>query len=148
MTIMAKRWPSSAADVTLIMDYAPADPVTAVTTTATLITTGMLPALMLAAAMLTAPVSLFLLWLYRRAVVRSMSGQAGAVPPSGDIAQNASPRAALNVQLIDAQTLGAPTPLYAHARRSLVSATTIYVIAGLTYALVLTSAWFAFTPGG
>ena len=131
------------------MDYTHADPVTAVTTTATLITTGMLPALMLAAAMLTAPVSIFLLWLYRRAVVQSMSGQAGAVPPSGDIAQNASPRAALNVQLIDPQTLDAATPpLYERARRSLVSVTTIYVIAGLAYALVLTSAWFAFTPGG
>ena len=39
----------------------------------TLVTTGMLPALMLASAALTAPASLFLLWLYRRAVLRSMA---------------------------------------------------------------------------
>ncbi|MES2564064.1 MAG: hypothetical protein V4637_15225 [Pseudomonadota bacterium] len=132
------------------MDYAPADPATAVTTTATLITTGMLPALMLAAATLTAPVSLFLLWLYRRAVLRAMSGQAGAVPPSTDTpAHSVSPSAPLKIQLIDAQTLDTATaPLYERARRSLVSVTAIYVIAGLAYALVLTSAWFAFTPGG
>ena len=44
------------------MSYAPADP-TLVTSGATLITPGRLPTLMLASAALTAPVSLFLLWL-------------------------------------------------------------------------------------
>lgn len=126
------------------MDNATVDSALAVTTTATLITTGMLPTLMLAAAMLTAPVSLFLLWLYRKAVLRSMAGEAGTVPPDSDTsaAPPITTLAPLQMQRIDAATLdSANPPLYQRARRSLTSVTTIYVIAGLTYALILTSAW-------
>jgi hypothetical protein len=123
------------------MSYAAAD--------ATVITTGMLPTLMLAAAVLTAPGSLFLLWLYRRAVVRSMGEQAGAsaaMPASAAPTNYAAP--SLQTRLIDAASLDAATPrLYQQARRSLLAATTVYVAAGLAYALVLTSAWLVFTRG-
>lgn len=116
-------------------------------TSAVLITTGMLPALMIAAAALTAPVSIFLLWLYRRAVVRSMAGRAGAAPaagPSDGGAQAAGPP--LQIRVIDAATLDTAEPLvYQRALRSLRAAVSVYVIAGLAYAVVLTSAWFAFT---
>jgi hypothetical protein len=115
----------------------------------TVVATGMLPTLMLAAAALTAPVSLFLLWLYRRAVVRSMAEQAGAgaaIPGSGSHANAEAP--SLRIRLIDAASLDAATPrLYEQARRSLLSGTTVYVAAGLAYALVLTSAWLVFTRG-
>ena len=39
--------------------------------------TGALPAVVIVSAVLTAMVSAFLLWLYRRAVVRAMTAQAG-----------------------------------------------------------------------
>src|SRR5689334_7550760 len=44
----------------------------------TQVTTGMLPMLMIVSAALTAPVSLALLRLYRRAVLKSMAAQAGS----------------------------------------------------------------------
>ena len=118
-----------------------------VTTGATLITTGMLPALILASAARTAPVSLGLLWLYRRAVLRSMSAEAGAGDSLGDEPAAApTGRPALQTRLIDAATVDAvDPPLYWDARHSLISATTVYVVAGLAYALVLTGAWFSFT---
>lgn len=108
----------------------------------------MLPMMMLASAVLTAPVSLFLLWLYRRAVLRAMAVQAGTTAPQtiADATTAAGPP--LLVQLIDASTFDVSRPaLYERALRSLVSATAVYVVAGLTYALVLTSAWFVFMRG-
>jgi hypothetical protein len=128
------------------MSYAAPDSAL-VTTGATLITTGMLPALILASAALTAPVSLALLWLYRRAVLRSMSAQAGAGDASADEPAAApSGRPNLQTRLIGAAAVdAADPPLYRDARHSLISATTVYGVAGLAYALVLTSAWLSFT---
>jgi hypothetical protein len=128
------------------VSYAVAEPALA-STGATLITTGMLPALMLASGALTAPVSLVLLWLYRRAVLRSMSAEAGtAAAPADEGTGAAIGRPALQTRLIDAATVDAvDPPLYRYARDALVSATTVYVVAGLAYALVLTSAWLWFT---
>ncbi|MGZ8268539.1 MAG: hypothetical protein ACXW20_12850, partial [Burkholderiales bacterium] len=59
------------------MSYAPG---------ATVVATGMLPILIMASAVLTAPVSIFLLWRYRRAVVRSMAAETrpGAAQPAAD----------------------------------------------------------------
>src|SRR5688500_999722 len=128
------------------MSYAAPDSAL-VTTGATLITTGMLPALILASAALTAPVSLGLLWLYRRAVLRSMSAETGAGDSLADEPEGApSGRPALQPRVIDAATVDAvDPPLYRDARHSLISATTVYVVAGLAYALVLTGAWLSFT---
>ena len=129
------------------MSYAAADPAL-VTTSATLITTGMLPTLMLASAALTAPVSLYLLWLYRRAVLRSMAGQAGTPATTADaVAQPVAGGPSLQMRHIDAAMLDATSPVYQRALSSLLSATTVYVVAGLAYALVLTGAWLAFTRG-
>ena len=115
-------------------------------TSATLVTTGMLPTLMLAAAALTAPVSVFLLWLYRRAVARSMRGEAGAAAPAAAASDAAPPGAALALRWTDARTLDAAAPAgYLHALRSLRSALVVYAVAGLAYALVLASAWLVFT---
>ena len=58
----------------------PASLVSAVATDARLITTGMLPMVLIASAVLTAPVSALLLRWYRRAVLRAMAEQAGTTP--------------------------------------------------------------------
>lgn len=50
------------------------------------------------------------------------------------------------MRLIEAVTVDAvDPPLYRDARDALVSATSVYVVAGLAYALVLTSTWLWFT---
>ena len=122
------------------MDYG-ADP--------TLITTGMLPSLILAAAALTAPVSVFLLWRYRRAVMRSMAAYAGAAPtpaPAPAASPPAHATAALSVQAVDAGAFDNVWPsAYRDALRSLYAATAVYAAAGLSYAIVLASAWLVFT---
>ncbi|MGZ5153653.1 MAG: hypothetical protein ACXWI6_26280 [Burkholderiales bacterium] len=123
------------------MSYAPD------TATTTLITTGMLPALMLTSAALTAPVSLLLVWLYRRAVLRSMAAQAGGVVAPGSpesVATNDD--RPLQIRTVDAAAIdAAQPPVYQHALRSLLLGTSVYVVAGLAYALLLTSAWLVFT---
>lgn len=118
---------------------------------ATLITTGMLPMLVMASAALTAPVSLFLLSRYRRAVVRSMATQvqpAAAVSAAPSTVQSpVNPQeAALPLRVVEtARFDDEEPPQYRQARRSLVSATSVYVAAGFVYAIVLTSAWLIFT---
>jgi hypothetical protein len=117
----------------------------------TLVATGMLPMLVMTSAALTAPVSLFLLSRYRRAVLRSMTAQArpaagAGAPPVTTLAASDGTAPAQTLRVIE----GAPAdsedpPLYRQARRSLVSATSIYVVAGLVYAVVLTSAYLFFT---
>ncbi|MGZ8264040.1 MAG: hypothetical protein ACXW2I_07515 [Burkholderiales bacterium] len=124
------------------MSYAPG---------ATVVATGMLPILIMASAVLTAPVSIFLLWRYRRAVVRSMAAETrpGAAQPAADANTPAPASAqapALSLKLIDAAAIDAANPpLYRQALKSLVSATGVYTAAGFLYALVLTSAWLYFT---
>ncbi len=129
----------------------------------TVVAASMLPMLVLASAALTAPVSLFLLSRYRRAVLRSMESDAQPVsgrPPGshekgtrhGAVADvpplTTEPEAqepTLPLRVIEtARFDAADPPLYTHARRSLVSATSVYVAAGLVYAVVLTSAWLFF----
>src|SRR5262245_52054046 len=115
--------------------------------TTTLITTGMLPMLLLASAALTAPATLFLLWLYRRAVERSMAGRVGyAAPPFTEGARDVGEGAPLELRLIEATEVGGlpPPPLYRTSISSLFSPQVVYVTAGLTYALVLTCSWLVF----
>ena len=111
-------------------------------------TTGMLVFLLLASAALTAPVSLALLWLYRRSVIRAMAGRtvAGAPPPPVPAASHAPPAAELRVEAATAASLGAlDTASYRQVRDSLRIAIGIYVAAGLAYATVMTGAWMVFT---
>ena len=117
-------------------------------TDATLITTGMLPVVMLASAALTAPISLLLLWWYRRAVLRAMSGQTGMAPATAfQAGLPSNGMGKLELRLIDATSPGAAPnpPAYHRALASLICATTVYVVAGLAYALVLTCEWLVFT---
>lgn len=113
----------------------------AASTEATLITTGMLPMLLLASAALTAPVSIALLALYRRAVLRSMasSGTAEPIPERESSDRAPPPTSALGFEFVD-------TPASAPAasvliRRSLWRAALVYAVAGLCYAGTLGGAW-------
>jgi hypothetical protein len=114
---------------------------------ATLVATGMLPMLLLASAGLTAPASLLLLWLYRRAVVRGMAGVSGSADAARrDEAPQTGEAPALRIEVVDPATLELPElDAYANARRSLLKATAVYVLGGLGYALVLASPWLFFT---
>ncbi|PLX73220.1 MAG: hypothetical protein C0607_14205 [Azoarcus sp.] len=107
---------------------------------ATLITTGVLPFLLLVSAVLTAPVSIALLALYRRAVLRSMAISSAAAPEVGDGSPLAPPRAGLRLCMVDAGALPEPRARTT-IQRSLVMASLVYGAAGFTYALVLGGAW-------
>lgn len=130
---------------------------------AILIATGALPSLILVAAVLTLPVCLALLALYRRAVLRSMAhtspaageetGRLGGGVAAPDDAGPAvlapaeppSPALQLEVLAADSPALAAADPLHAAMRRSLQALSLIHVVAGLVYALVLTGAWMRFS---
>jgi hypothetical protein len=109
----------------------------------------MLPALLIAAGILTAPAALFLLWLYRRAVIRSMAGatsiaapaEADAPAPAGFFSQ------ALRIRRIDDGAVLEDSALYRRCRRSLMALGVTYVAAGLAYALVFACAWTIVSGG-
>lgn len=135
---------------------------------AVLLATGALPFLILVAAILTLPVCLALLALYRRAVLRSMARTSpakreqadaiarGAAPDTGVESPAAAaaaavrtapapPPSALEFEIVGAAHLATHHPLRAVMRRSLQAASAIHVVAGLVYALVLTGAWMRFS---
>ena len=122
---------------------------------AVLVATGALPALILIAAALTLPVCLALLALYRRAVLRSMAlaspaaGSASSHPQETPSTPATPPTAALRLEPREEGAAGAH-PALARMRRSLRAAGLVQLLAGLAYALVLTTAWmqFAWQDGG
>lgn len=123
---------------------------------AVLVATGALPALILIAAILTLPLCLALLALYRRAVLRSMARTSptalAAQSRTRDIKPGsaATPPAPLHFEVVAATSSTLSSPLHAAIRRSLRAASLIHVIAGLVYALVLSGAWmrFSWSDGG
>ena len=132
---------------------------------AVLIATGALPGLILVAAVLTLPVCLALLALYRRAVLRSMARTAAASGPGeGRAAERTPPAppaplrgapmpqpAPLRLERLSPSDIAAgPAPLLGTMARSLRAAVLIQVAAGLAYAVVLSGAWmhFSWADGG
>ena len=114
----------------------------------TVIATGMLPFLLLVSAGLTAPVSLLLLWRYRRAVIKAMAGRTGTdtSAPRPPATHGDMPRIALRVERSTAASLARmDSEAYRQVRRSLAAAIGVYCAAGLAYAVVMTSAWMVFT---
>lgn len=118
--------------------------------------TGILPAVMLASAGLTAVVSIFLLWLYRNAVLRSMRATTGSIDigmPSTEAATRSTGNAptltiaTIEVKRLPDKSLAAATA-FRRATQSLRRSTLIYVVGGLLYALVFASAWIAVSKGG
>ena len=127
---------------------------TAVDTTVTL--TGILPAVMIASAVLTALVAMFLLWLYRRAVMRAMgttSGAADMQQPSADLeAESGVDSPALAITTLDVGAGAVEShpaeKSYWEASRSLRRAALVYLAGGLAYALVFALAWLVVSKGG
>jgi hypothetical protein len=110
--------------------------------------TGALPAIIIVSALLTAVVSMFLLWLYRRAVVRAMSAQAGVVvtpvasaPVSSRVVSGSLPV----LTIIDSTPkLGEPPQGgtgYTQATQSLKQTVLVYATGGLVFALIMALAW-------
>ena len=127
---------------------------TALDTTVAL--TGILPAVMIASTVLTALVAVFLLWLYRRAVMRDMDTTSGAADmraPSA--ALEAKPDADLPALAITTLAVGSAAvksheaeDVYREANRSLRRAALVYLAGGLAYALVFAFAWLVVSEGG
>ncbi len=110
--------------------------------------TGELPFVVLIAAALALPVSFFLLWVYRRAVLRSMrvrSGSAAAEP----VEAIATPASSLGFSFLDAS---GPLPvvpqmaaLLRQAERAPWQAAMIYACAGACYAALMSLGWIIAT---
>lgn len=116
----------------------------------TAILTGTLPFILLASALFTAPVAFILLWLYRRAVIRSMNRMgngAKSAPPVSNAGAPSSPKP-LRITAVAAGSAG-PSTRYFAIDRSLRQLGLVYIAAGLAYALVFTAIWMTVvTPGG
>lgn len=113
--------------------------------------TGALPAVIIVSAILTALVSVLLLWLYRRAVIRGMGARAGVSPEPPRAAPSSSALRSGMVPvlgIIDASSPPQPSDAYARAARSLNRCAGVHALGGLAYALVLTSAWMIAAQGG
>ena len=117
--------------------------------------TGALPAVVIASAVMTALASAFLLWLYRRAVVRGMSAQAGiAATPARPVSISPVVTSATSpvLTIIDSasqpETASPGESAFRQAMRSLNLAAVIYILGGVAYALVLTAAWMVTAAGG
>ncbi len=123
----------------------------------TLALTGQLPAILIAAALLALPTSLMLLWLYRRAVLRSMRAGAPGAPARPAPARPApttppAPRPELTITSYgrDAEADFGPEArsLYAYLTRARHRAAAAYALGGLTFALVMTAAFLVATGIG
>ena len=114
--------------------------------------TGMLPFIVVVSAVLTAIVSVLLLWLYKRAVVRSMSAGSGTPPPVSRANLPGLPGKGSELTMT---TVGAADPVSGkgHAAYKATSASlrrigVVYTVAGLAYALVLSLPWMVTAGGG
>jgi hypothetical protein len=113
---------------------------------ATTTLTGMLPMIVLIAAVLTAPVAALLLARYRRAVIRSMGETAGSgTPVARSAAAGAAPAyGSLVLSELEAERAAPDNVLYRRAQHSLVTLCTLYAAAGLAYASVMAIPWMVF----
>jgi hypothetical protein len=115
--------------------------------------TGMLPFIVLVSAVLTAIVAELLLWLYRRAVLRSMTVSSGllASPPP----QAQGPKAPAGSPELTVTGIGGDAPVSREARDaykgtsvSLRRLGAVYAVAGLAYAVVMSLPWMIGAEGG
>ena len=116
----------------------------------TLALTGQLPFVVLAAAVLALPLSFFLLWLYRRAVLRSMRGRSGAaVPPTSSAPTSSPPSSGIELTFGGVSSRPPLVPnaetLFHQASRGPWQAAAIYGVAGGAYALAMTMVWLIAT---
>ena len=118
----------------------------ATTDPTTLAITGALPSVLLVGALLALPASLLLLWLYRRAVLRSMHATARGGDVTAKVrAAAAGPARALNIAFADARSVPDAAPGTRDAMRAPWRAATIYGLGGAAYACVMSVPWTVFT---
>ena len=125
----------------------------------TVVLTGILPAVMLTSAGLTAVVSIFLLWLYRKAVLRSMRATTGSIDigiPSNEAATRSTGNAPdLTIATIEVKRLPdkslAAAAAFRQATQSLRRSTLIYAVGGLLYVAIDRSVemglWYSVVTG-
>jgi hypothetical protein len=121
---------------------------TGISTTVAL--TGVLPFVVLMAAALSLPLCFFLLWLYRRSVVKGMDASAGGqVVQPARVLQPTGPAAALSIrELSEAASEGGAVSGGAILRRAANGpwrTGAVYAIAGTAYAAVMTTGWLIAT---
>jgi hypothetical protein len=111
--------------------------------------TGLLPFLLLTSAALSAPLAIALLWLYRRAVLRSMARTAGGSPAEPTSGPDVRPEVELTVRTAGLREPAAATEAYRAGRRSLRRLAVAHGLGGLAYAAVFAAAWMIWvTPDG
>ncbi|MBS0542993.1 MAG: hypothetical protein JSR40_04555, partial [Proteobacteria bacterium] len=111
---------------------------------ATLIATGMLPFVVLVSAALTAPVSMALLALYRRAVLRSMAERGEAATdarPEAPATVLPPPAVELQLEFFTGPATAVPAATQVRAARALRRAGAVQLAGGIAYAAVLAAAW-------
>ncbi len=109
--------------------------------------TGQLPSIIILAAVLAYPISLILLWLYRRAVLRFMNRQCSGAMKSSSVAS--SPPASVPLPSLELVTISANTDsipknnstLSQLINRRQWQAATVYGAAGVIFVLLMTFAW-------
>ncbi|HEY3040512.1 MAG TPA: hypothetical protein VGJ66_17375 [Pyrinomonadaceae bacterium] len=109
--------------------------------------TGILLFILMLGVILSVPVSMGLIWLYRRAVLKSMRAGArpltGEAPPplnitSPEQSRQKSPELAIVDRASSSPTTAAAKDLYAQTLRGPWRVASIYVVAGLCYSLIMT----------
>ncbi|MES9853200.1 MAG: hypothetical protein ABW170_15400 [Candidatus Thiodiazotropha sp. L084R] len=114
--------------------------------------TGVLPFIILVSSPLTMIFSVFLLWLYRRAVIRSMRGNGGSSMPDevagAKVSAQESPP--LRIRLIKDKVLlhGRAESAFNATSVSLQRLGLVYGVAGVVYALVMSLPWMITAGGG
>lgn len=102
--------------------------------------TGALPFAIVLAALLSVPLCAGLLWLYRRAVLRGMSQQAGpagqVTAANGSAAAVGKPPPALQLEQLAAAP-SADSAAWRHSRRAPWQSAGIYLVAGTVYAVLM-----------
>ncbi len=119
--------------------------------------TGVLPAIVIIASLLTLAVSIFLLWLYRRATLRGMRQQSiRTTTPNVAVAGSKQKPVKQSAELTiknwgdnhlppqSTETLGTRQKM----SRSLCAVTKVYMLGGFVYALVFTLSWMVTATGG
>src|SRR5262249_41455811 len=101
--------------------------------------TGMLPFVIIAGAVLALPAAIFLLWLYRRAVLRGMSESRGGSASAVSATVADVPRSPLGVLSLGTN-VAPPAPFPSPWRAALV-----YAAAGAAFALTLAVEWLVST---
>jgi hypothetical protein len=118
----------------------------ATTDPTTLAITGELPSVLLGGALLALPVSLLLLWLYRRAVLRSMNTAARGGDATAKVRTAAAgPANALKIAFADARSAADAAPGIRDVMRGPWHAAAIYGLGGAAYACVMSVPWTVFT---